>query len=254
MRNKLIILMPLLLVLSVFLTTTYAQQVDALQAKEFRLEQKTITLASGREVDDWFLCLNGYRVLISGQKRYIPVFPVYTESFFKSKRDRAVDVLERASNALDALLHGETLRVLPPPENGNFRGSSIWTEPADLDVEHPGLVFRIDENDQTRFGRLAQNPEHVAGYVKNIFDVMRTLFIIHTDPSKLPALMDYPEVKILKRIWLDARQHAEKIRNVPADRSAEEVNHKDIQEAIDMLSESQRLRLLGIALLVPAEG
>ena len=259
MKNKLLAATLLLVLLSLFSNTARAQLKDAVQTKEFRLEQKTKTLTSGRVVDYWFLCLNEYRVLISGQKRYIPVFPVYTEACFKTKRDRAVDTLERAVNALDSLSHGEQLMVMPPPKNGNFSGSSIWSMPdnqakhPDDPCEHPALVFRIDENDQPYFGPRVQNPQQAAVYVRNIFDVMRTLFITHSDPSKLLA-MDYPEVKILKRIWLDARQHAEKIRNIAADRSAEEVNHEDIQEAIDMLSESQRLRLLGIALLVPPKG
>lgn len=236
-----------------FAPAGYAQQKDAILTNEFRLEEEVVTHPSGRQVTVWMLCLNEYRVLVSGQREYIPVFPIYTECVFATQRDRAVDVLERASNALDCMLHGEALEVLPPPKNGSFQGSSIWVVPANLDVEHPGLVLRVDEKDRPRFGFRAAESEWVAVYLKDIFEVMRALFLEHRNPSGSPA-MTYPYVKILKRIWLDAQQHAEKIRKVPAERSAESVTQEDIQEAIDMLSESQRLRLLGIALLIPARG
>ncbi len=226
-----------------------AQQMDALSTKEFLLEKKSVTYPSGREFSIWTLCLNGYRVLVSGQKRYIPIFPIYSESCFKTSRDRSIDVLERASNALDSLLHGETLEVLPAPENGNFSGFSIWAVPH-VQEEHPGLVFRIDDADLHHFGFRAENTRQVANYVKNIFEVMRTLFLRRSNPSNSPA-MQYPDVKILKRIWLDARQHAEKIRNIPPEKSAYLVTFEDIQEAIDMLSESQKIRLLGIAFVIP---
>ena len=236
---------------TIFCNHVYAQHLDAFTSKEFRLQQRSFSHPSGRQISLWMLCLNGYSVMISGQKRYIPVFPIYSPSCFDSSRERAIDVLERASNALDCMLHGETLEIFPAPTNGNFLGSAIWTMPK-TDIEHPGLVFRIDEADVSHFGFRANGTEDVARYVKNIFQVMRTLFIRHSNPSSSPTMI-YPDVKILKRIWLDARQHAEKIRGVSPEKSAEAVTQGDIQEAIDMLSESQRLRLLGIALVIPEE-
>lgn len=230
-----------------------AQHEDALQSREFHLEEMKITKPGAREVIMWELCLNQYYVMISGQKEYIPVFAIYSESCFKTMRDRAIDALERASNSLDSLSHGETLQVFPAPKNGNFTGSSIWTVPMNMQVEHPGLVFRIENEDVAHFGFRARDADDVANYVKDIYEVMWSLFVGHTNPSNSPA-MSYPYVKILKRIWLDARQHAEKIRDVPPEQSAQSVTQQDIQEAIDMLSESQRLRLLGIALLIPSKG
>ena len=252
MKKNLHFVLIILLIASSSCFVASAQEQDALQTKEFRLEEKKITTPAGTELITWQLCLNGYRVLISGQKQYIPIYPVYTECCFKTIRDRAIDALERASNALDSLLHGETLRVIPAPQNGNFQGSGIWTIPTDMDKEHSGLVFRIDNSDVSHFGFRAQDAEDVAVYVKDVFDIMRTLFLERTDPSDSPA-MDYPHAKILKRVWLDARQHAQMIRNISPDESAESVTQEDLQEAIDMLSESQRLRLLGIALLIPVK-
>lgn len=146
-----------------------------------------------------------------------------------------------------------TLQVSPAPKNGNFEGSSIWVVPADLNQEHPGLLFRIDKADLPHFGYRALNTEQVAVYIKDIFEVMRLLFVTRSNPSNSPAMI-YPDVKILKRIWLDAQQHAEKIRNVSPEDSYKHITQEDIQEAIDMLSESQRLRLRGIARLIPAKG
>ena len=245
------LLTPIVIVLSIC-GALGAQQQDALRTTEFRLEPWKGADPAGRELTAWQLCLNQYRVLVSGQKRYIPIYPTYTESCFKTIRDRAVDEHERAVNALDLLRSGESLAVLPAPTNGNFSGFGVWAAPV-TQGDHPQLVFRADSDDVSRFGFRAQGPQDVATYVKDVFAVMITLFLEHGDPSSSPA-MTYPYVKILKRVWLDARQHAEKIRNVPAERSAEEVNEQDIQEAIDMLSESQRLRLLGIALLIPSRG
>ena len=247
-----VFLLAILLPITLLLNDLYAQHLDALTSKEFLLEKRTFSHPSGRPLSVWLLCLNDYTVMISGQKRHIPIFPVYTESCFNTVRDRAVDVLERACNALDCMLHGEYLEIYSSPSNGNFYGSAIWSMPKNMEQEHPSLVFRIDDSDISHFGFRADNTEKVARYVKNIFEVMRTLFIKHSNPSNSPA-MRYPDVKILKRIWLDARQHAEKIRNVPPEKSAQSVTQSDIQEAIDMLSESQRLRLLGIALLIPEE-
>lgn len=262
MRNNLRAITLLVLALAVFSTNAHAQQDDALRTNEFCLiKREFIPPLWCDKVEAWLLCLREYPVLISTETRYIPVFPVYSECCFKNQRHRAVDVLERASNALDALLHEEHLEVLFPPVNGNFRGSSIWTVPADRRAEHPGLVFRIDEKDVDHFGSYVSHPpvsverrtEYVARYVMEIFSVMRTLFLKLSDPSDSGVVENYPEVKILKRIWLDARQHVENELKVPADKSAERVRHRDIQEAIDMLSESQRLRLLGIALMIPVK-
>lgn len=232
--------------------TAYAGiEKDAMNSEEFVLIERNVLDPSGQtEVSSWELSLQGYYVMVSGEKKKIPVYPIYSESCFKTIKDRAVDVLERVCNALDCMLHGEQLKVVKAADNGNFNGHGVWCDPG-TDAEHSSLAFRVDEKDVSRFGINAnKRSKVVANYAMEIFEVMRTFFLEKKNPTKLSA-MDYPYVKVLKRVWLDAQQHAEKIRDISPDISAQSITTTDIQEAIDMLSESQRQRLLGIAVIIP---
>jgi hypothetical protein len=174
----------------------------------------------------------------------LPLLTVRTPAEYASVEERTAHVAERIGIAFDILEANPANNFyLQPEENGQ----AIWVSCAGF--KHDFRVLTITEEDAARVPRtmsgVLQKSSEVAQYVKSVLEAYHKLFLAYKLPEETAIVTGTKEGKILKRIFLDAQQHASQIRH------SSNMTKEDIIEAINMLPAEQRLRLYGLPLRIP---
>jgi len=170
----------------------------------------------------------------------ITFLTIPTTGDMESLENRAIKVWERLNTGLDILLKKGGYLIVEEDEKGN---PAIYVEAEWLKVPH--RIISIFPEDVEYFGG-ANSQIEMAEYLKDLLYTFLTFFYGYKLPEGSPIL-NTRDGKIIKRLYLDAMEHAKVIRH------SNSIERVDIQEAINMLSESQRERLNLLSFIIPKD-
>jgi len=179
--------------------------------------------------------------------RPLPVLLVTTEGRFADIQARTTFIVEQLNCAFDILNHGGTLEII------SYGGRpSIWARASSGPLRHLLRVITIHQLDWQKVPR-GRSAECYTAYVKSLLESYHALFIKRELPSGTPLAQHTRQGRILKRIYLDAVQHAKEIRGATEVNGKVQVSTEDIREAIYMLDVDQRERLYNLPIIVPLD-
>lgn len=110
---------------------------------------------------------------------------------------------------------------------------------------HPLVAAEFDPIDSDRFPG-ADSPQSLARYYAELLKAYVTLFFQYQLPEDSWVMKGTDDGRILKRIYLDAKQHGENFGRAAPGRA-------DLEEAIKMLDEDQRRRLYLLPMTIPQD-
>ena len=169
--------------------------------------------------------------------RNILILVVNTPAEFDTVKDRTASVVEKVNTAFDIMRSGGSLEIEQYDNN-----LAIWSHKTDL--EHPIRVLTVTEEDTQKMDGVSSLASH-AEYKRTLLRSYYSLFVGFQLPEKEPLVENTRTGRILKRIYLDAKQHAKEIGG------RDEINMEDVREAIYMLGPEQRLRLYRLPFSAP---
>jgi hypothetical protein len=174
----------------------------------------------------------------------LPLLTIRTAGKYASVEERTAHVTERIGVAFDMLEQDSANSLFLRTDED---GEGIWV--SCVGFKHDFRIMTISKEDAARMPRtmsaVLQTSSEVAEYVKSILEAYHKLFLTYKLPEGTEILTGTREGTILKRIYLDALEHAERIGGRKA------IKKVDIVESINMLDRDQRLRLYGLPLRVP---